>query len=36
VTVDEPVAEGDRLVAIATGRDTHEGEWRTPAGVATP
>ena len=36
VTIDELVAEGDRVVAIATWRGTHRGEWRTPVGTLPP
>jgi len=36
VTIDELVAEGDRVVVIATWRGTHRGEWRTRAGVLPP
>ena len=36
ITVDEQVAEDDRVATVWTGRGTHTGEWSSPIGPVAP
>lgn len=36
ITIDDQVAEGDRVATVWTGQGTHHGEWTSPAGSVAP
>ena len=36
ITIEEQIAEGDKLATEWTGSRTHEGRWESPAGTIAP
>lgn len=36
ITINDQVAEGDRVATVWTGQGTHQGEWASPAGLVAP
>ena len=36
VTIEEQIAEGEKVATVWTGTGTHEGEWESPAGTIAP
>jgi predicted ester cyclase len=36
LTIEDQIAEGDRVVTVWTGSGTHQGEWESPAGSVAP
>ena len=36
LTIEEQIAEGDKVATVWTGTGTHQGEWESPAGTIAP
>jgi predicted ester cyclase len=36
LTIEDQIAEGDRIATVWTGSGTHQGEWKSPAGSVAP
>jgi predicted ester cyclase len=36
ITVEDQVAEGDKVATVWTAGGTHQGDWKSPAGIVTP
>ena len=36
LTIEDQIAEGDRVATVWTGSGTHQGEWESPAGSVAP
>src|SRR5918911_1532395 len=36
ITIEEQIAEGDKVATVWSGMGTHEGEWESPAGTIAP
>jgi predicted ester cyclase len=36
LTIEEQIAEGDKVATVWRGMGTHEGEWESPAGTIAP
>jgi predicted ester cyclase len=36
LTIEEQIAEGDKVATVWTGGGTHQGEWESPAGSIAP
>jgi predicted ester cyclase len=36
LTIEDQIAEEDKVATVWTGRGTHQGEWESPAGTVAP
>lgn len=36
ITIEEQVAEDDKVATVWSGSGTHQGQWQSPAGTVTP
>jgi predicted ester cyclase len=36
ITIEEQIAEGEKVATVWSGSGTHEGEWESPAGTIAP
>ena len=36
LTIEDQIAEGDKVATVWTGSGTHQGEWESPAGTIAP
>src|ERR671921_3006209 len=36
ITIEEQIAQGDKVATVWSGSGTHEGEWASPAGTIAP
>ena len=36
LTIEEQIAEGEKVATVRSGTGTHEGEWESPAGTIAP
>jgi len=36
LTIEEQIAEGDKVATVWSGMGTHQGEWESPAGAIAP